>query len=94
MQITGAKIVSFIPGRVRLKVEALQGAPEFAARVEKRLAELDAIRSVDVKPDTGSVLVRYDRKAVAVPENVDSLCAVLTELFPEFDTERVRKWLT
>lgn len=94
MQIGGAKVVSFIPGRVRLKIDALQGDPELAGRVEKRLREVAAVTSVETKPETGSVLVKYNRREISKPENVDALCSRLTELFPDFDVERVRKWLT
>lgn len=94
MQISTAKIVSFIPGRVRLKIDALQGDPDFAGEVERRLREVDAITSVEIKPETGSVLVKYDRRKIATPENVEALCSHLTELFPDFDTQRIRKWLT
>lgn len=93
MKIEGVKVRSFFPGRVRLKVEALKGKPELAGRVQADLAGIDAIQSVEVHPDTGSVTLRYDRKAIRSPASVDALVTTLGRHFPHIDFEQIRGWL-
>lgn len=90
----GVQIVSFIPGRVRLKVAKLQGNFEFSSIVQTELTAVPAISSVEIHVETGSVLVKYDRRNVANPESLDPLCGKLTDLFPDIDIAQVRKWLT
>ena len=51
---------SAIPGRVRLKAPNLRHRPRRAASVEHVLQQTAGIRSVQVNPHTGSILVYYD----------------------------------
>lgn len=87
------QVVSFIPGRVRLKVADLESSAEFAARVQNELTTVSAIHSVEIKPGTGSVLVKYDPLRVANPASLNPLCEKLKALFPDIDVERIRRWL-
>ena len=93
MEFEGVKVVHFIPGRVRLRVDRLRGEPAFADKVRERLSAVDAIRHVDASDLTGSVLVEYDPVAIARPESIDGLVAALNDLFPTFDTNVVHHWL-
>ena len=49
-----------VPGRVRVRLPVLRGAPALAHAVESRLAGHAAVHSVTTNALTGSVLVRFD----------------------------------
>jgi len=49
-----------LDGRLRIKVPALKGSPDEAARLESRLRLIDGVDCVTANPVTGSVLVLYD----------------------------------
>jgi len=87
------QIVSFVPGRVRLKVAELEDNAELAARVQYELNSVSGIHSVEIKPATGSVLVKYDPLRVADPASLNLLCNKLKTLFPDIDVDRIRSWL-
>lgn len=94
MKADDVKVVSFLPGRVRLKVEALKRDAVFAQAVRDDLGAVPGIREVDIKGATGSVLIRYDRKAVSSPESLAALEEVLGRHFPSLDVSRLRGWLS
>jgi len=52
-------IVSFIPGRIRLRFKELKDT-EAAETVKERIRETPGITKVEINPVTGSVLVEYD----------------------------------
>jgi len=52
-------IVSFIPGRIRLRFKELKDT-ETAETVKERIRETPGITKVEINPVTGSVLVEYD----------------------------------
>lgn len=91
-KIEGVKI-SWFPGRVKLRVEELIGDDDLARRVEADIAEIAGIKSIEVKPENGVVLIRYDRKTVSQPESVEALYSALTRHFPRIDFTKVRDWL-
>jgi hypothetical protein len=93
LSFPGVKVVSFIPGRVRLRVEKMKGNQDFAERVEKELSENSALKLVETKADSGSVLIKYDRKLLKQEHHADELLKSLRRLFPGFDTEKLRKYL-
>lgn len=93
MEIGGVTIVHFVPGRVRFKVDKLKGSPEFAQRVEQELSSIDGIDSVEAKPLTGSVIVSYSKEHMVRPEELETLSAVLTSLFPGIQVDKLRDWL-
>lgn len=90
----GIKIVSFIPGRVRLRVDKVKDDDQLARRVEKELSGLACIKLVETKVDNGSVLIKYDRKLLKQAHNAEALLSTLKSLFPDFDTEKIRPYLT
>lgn len=86
-------VVDFIPGRVRLKVRRIQGAPAFAQEVQAALAGVPGVHGIDISTVTGSVLVTYDPEAIARPEAAERLSEVLRALFPALDVPMVLAWL-
>ncbi len=52
-------IVSYSPGRVRIRLNELKN-PIVALAVKKRMQGVDGIREVMVKQSTGSLLVLFD----------------------------------
>ncbi len=64
------QVLHRLPGRLRLRLEKLRGNDALASVVSSRLAVVPGIRSVEVNPLTGSVLLQYDKRVEVV---VDSL---------------------
>lgn len=93
MRLQGVELVSFIPGRVRLRVDVLKGNPALGTRAERELGAAPGIKSVDVSPTTGSLLLVYDRKAVKDPAAVNQLFDTLHALFPTVNLASMRDWL-
>lgn len=91
-KIEGVK-VSWFPGRVKLRVDDLVGEDALAKRVQADIAKINGIKSIEVKPDNGVVVIRYDRKTVTQPESVEALHAALTRHFPRIDFSKIRDWL-
>jgi copper chaperone CopZ len=92
MKIEGVKI-SWFPGRVKLRVDDLIGEDDLAHRVQADIAQIAGIKSIEVNPDNGVVLIRYERKTVTQPESVEALYTALTQHFPRIDFTKIRDWL-
>jgi copper chaperone CopZ len=54
-------IVSFIPGRIRLRFTELKNQ-ELCDQVRARVKEIPGIITVETKALTGSILIEYDEK--------------------------------
>ena len=80
----GIKVVHALPGRVRVKAAQVKGNPDFARKVQEKLAEVPGIREVETNPVTGSVLVFFDL-ATSMAETIEPLGEVLAEFFPEIE---------
>jgi copper chaperone CopZ len=52
-------IVSFVPGRIRLRFKELKDQT-LCDRVHARIKEIPGITQVEIKPLTGSILIEYD----------------------------------
>ena len=65
-----------VPGRVRLRIGGLRGAPEIRALVEQGLAAHPAVRQVSASTITGNALVLFD-PALPVATILDRTAAVL-----------------
>ena len=83
MTIKGVQVVHAMPGRVRLKVDKVRGNPAFAQKAQDKLGRVPGIRSVEVKPLTGSVLIYYDGAALLAEGALAALTDGFSELFPE-----------
>lgn len=68
--VTAANVVSFAPGRARLRLRALRGQPPLAAQLEQALAAVDGVRQAQASPTTGSVLITFDAKRYPSPESL------------------------
>lgn len=53
-------VVSDIPGRMRVRLAPEQCAPDFMAALQERLSVQDGVGTVDSRPSSGSVVIRYD----------------------------------
>jgi hypothetical protein len=94
LDFDGIKVVSFFPGRVRLKVDKLKDDARFAKRVETTLSGLASIKLVETDPEAGKVLIKYDRKSLQDTKNVDELIKSLKSLFPNADIDKLKSMLT
>jgi hypothetical protein len=91
--IEGVKILSFFPGRVKLRIEAVKGEEALAKRATKDIGAIDAIKKIMVDPGKGDVLINYDRKLIKEPATIDALSDTLSELFPDMDVAALREKL-
>lgn len=62
------RVVHFVPGRVRIKIDALKGHPEATEGIVSQLSSLPDIHDVQASATTGSVLIRYDPAVFDVGE--------------------------
>jgi len=93
MNIGGFYVTSFIPGRLRLKVEEIKRSPDFGVRVRDTLARVPGIRRVELNASTGSVLVQYDAAVVIRGDGRHVLTNTIRELFPAADIVLLLSWL-
>lgn len=53
-----------LPGRLRMKIPVLKRNPQAATRLQNFLEEATGIESTAINTVTGSVLIRFDEKAI------------------------------
>jgi hypothetical protein len=94
MNLEGIKIVHAIPGRLRLKVADVRENPTLASELRQRLTSLPGVRTVEVNPRTGSVLILYEAETFASTEALSELAKPLTELFPGVEINEMQSWLS
>jgi hypothetical protein len=76
------EILHLIPGRARLRLEAVKGHPELAQRVLAHLKGVSHINRVSVNTRTGGVLLLYDERALRSSAFLDEVSEALGKLFP------------
>ncbi len=54
------RIVHQVPGRIRIKIKSAKGNPEKLEDYKQTLSMLPGIEHVDVSPETGSIVLKYD----------------------------------
>lgn len=68
-----------VPGRVRLKIKALQESPEYRQTLENDLNQATYLKRVQVRSLTGSLVIFYDPALVQVHELVDLIAQTLPD---------------
>ena len=63
-----AQIAHQMPGRVRIKIPAARGNPELLEQIRKVFAEIPGLERTRIKPEAGSIVLRYDPKDEATFE--------------------------
>lgn len=91
-KIPGVKVVSFFPGRVKIRVDALEGKADFAHSLQSDLRKIDGIKLAEVDAEAATVLIKYEKKRITVPASVDALFGTLTRHFPDIDFSKLRQW--
>lgn len=85
------EVLHLIPGRARLRFDALKGDPELARRLHTHLGAVTHVNRVTIDSRTGSVLLLYDAWALRSPAFLDEISEALGKLFPcHFGPGRVR----
>jgi copper chaperone CopZ len=64
-------VVSFVPGRIRLRFEELKNSAA-AESAKARIKEAPGITAVEVNPITGSILIEYDTKILPTEKLVET----------------------
>ena len=54
------QIAHQVPGRIRMKIPSAKGNPEQLALYKETLSLIPGIEGIEVNPDTGSIVLRYD----------------------------------
>lgn len=93
MEIKNVKVVHFMPGRVRLRVEDLKGMPELVRKVQSALGAVPGVERVEVKTLTGSIVIEYNAQSIRSTESREALSKVLTTFFPTLDVPKLLAWL-
>ena len=93
MNFEDVKIVHFIPGRARLRIEKVKHTPQFADEIKQQLNTVPGIKHIEIKELTGSVLIEYDKQTLSSQHSIDALAKALQKLFPAFDSNTITKWL-
>jgi Heavy metal associated domain 2 len=61
-----AQIAHQMPGRIRIKIPAAKGNPELLEQVRQIFAGIPGLERTRIKPDAGSIVLRYDPKDEAM----------------------------
>jgi hypothetical protein len=93
MKADDVKILSYVPGRVRLRVRPLKGNRNLVEVAQKEILAVPGVKEVTINELTGSVLLRYDNTMLGNQESVDAMLETLGLLFPSLDIDRIRVWL-
>ena len=54
------QIAHQVPGRIRMKIPSAKGNPEQLELYKETLGLIPGIEGIEVNPDTGSIVLRYD----------------------------------
>ena len=63
-----AHIAHQMPGRVRFKIPAARDNPELLEQIRRVFADMPGLKQTQVKPGTGSLVLRYDPRDAAAFE--------------------------
>jgi hypothetical protein len=72
-QLTRARIVHVVPGRIRVKVNRDDLTEHLGSLLQSALAAMPEIDEVRIQPRTGSVTIYYESTALDVPSLTDRL---------------------
>lgn len=89
------KIVHFLPGRVRFRIEGLKGNSYFAESIEKTLERYDVIHKVLANSGSGKALILFDPGRLSLDglysELLNSLGLILSRGMPDAVIKSVKK---
>lgn len=63
---TAARLTHDVPGRLRYRIAARRGDPEFFTRIGAELLKCEMVQTVEINPLTGSVLVIHGAETAAI----------------------------
>ncbi len=93
MKADDVKIVSYVPGRVRLRVKPIKGNRKLAEKAQREISAVPGVKGVTINELTGSVLFRYEKNILGNQEAVDAMFTTLGLLFPTLEIDKIRAWL-
>ena len=76
MDELNVEVAHAIQGRVRLRIVELKSQPDLAGQLKSRLKSLPQLNSLEVNPQSASVILRYE------PVAESSFTALLAVTFP------------
>jgi len=77
------RILHVLPGRLRLRFDALKGRPDLASRLHRGLEDVTLMRRVEIDTRTGSALLLFDPGALRSPKFLAELSDTLGSFFPD-----------
>src|SRR5262249_17938709 len=83
--MAGIDVVHAIPGRARVRIQALRGNPAVAKRLGERLGQLPGMRRVEANAVTGTLLLVYDPDDMRWLEELPEAAGA-----PQLDLDSVR----
>ena len=64
-------MVSFVPGRIRLRFKELKKHLALAQDLKMRVLAIPGITKVEMNPVTGSILIEYDAKVLSTERLIE-----------------------
>jgi len=86
-------IVSFIPGRLRLKISSSDEATMLADHAHSRIANLPGIDKVEINQTTKSILIKYDQNLFTTDQSVAVLQQALERQLTTEECVQLRSFL-
>jgi len=86
-QPSAVAVAHAVPGRARLRVDAVRGDAHLARDVEKRLAAVDGVTGVHANATTGSVVVHLARRHASWLDDVGAIVQGLAPIVAHRDSE-------
>jgi hypothetical protein len=83
----GIRIRHRLYGRIRLRIPKIKYNLGLAERIKTSLLDVKGIRDVEASAATGSLLVIFDPKEIAVPKSRRDFSTIIEGFFPGLDTE-------
>jgi hypothetical protein len=63
---TEIRVVHFVPGRIRLKIERLKTDPDFADQLRSWIPKVPGLRSLQINQTSSSIVVSYDPEKISL----------------------------
>jgi hypothetical protein len=71
--MTGALIVHQLPGRMRIRIPAMRGNPEYFSDLASKLGNMAGIAAVKANPATGSIVMQFSGNPESILEHLREL---------------------
>ena len=86
-------LVSFVPGRLRLKLDHLEQSTSLVTDLHERIATLPGINKIEINRTTKSILIKYDQNLFAADHSVAAFQQALERQLSTEERMQLRSFL-